>query len=202
MDKLLVGKPPVQLGYFDLKCPEMMFIQDMPVVMPGKGLRLPDNLKFLEPFFEVVQYSVKHDYVYVSCKSMFVTKESRGRPGWHLDGFGTNDINYIWSDDFPTEFYIGDIELTNDPIISRLEMDELISEENITIYPNKKLLMMDSSVIHRVSTDNRIGFRTFIKITVSTNQFRLFGNAHNYLFDYDWLMVPRSLDRNLPQTNG
>lgn len=202
MEKLKVGSAPIIIGEYDFKCQEMMFVQDMSVVMPGLGLRLPPNLMFLRNVFDDIQYSTKHDYVYVSCKSMFVTKESRGRPGWHLDGFGTNDINYVWSDGFPTEFYIGDIELTNDPIISRLEMDELISDENITIYPNKKLLMMDSKVVHRVSTDTRIGFRTFIKITVSTNQFRLFGNAHNYLFDYDWEMVKRNLDRNLPQTNG
>ena len=52
---------------------------------------------------------------------------------------------------------------------------------------------MDNKCIHRVSVDKREGFRTFIKITVSKNQFRLKGNAHNYLFDYDWEMIPRTL---------
>lgn len=129
---------------------------------------------------------------------MFTTVQSRCRPGWHLDGFGTDDINYIWSDDFPTEFYNEIIEITDDPVISRIDMLEAIDERNITIYPNKNLLIMDNKCIHRVSVDKREGFRTFIKITVSKNQFRLKGNAHNYLFDYVWEMIPRTLDRNQP----
>lgn len=198
MDKLIVGYAPTILGEYDIVCPEMMFVQDMPVIMPGSDLRLPKNLSFIEPLFEKIQYSAKADYVYVSCKSMFTTVQSRGRPGWHLDGFGTDDINYIWSDDFPTEFYNEIIEVTDDPIISRVDMLESVDERNITTYPNKNLLVMDNKCIHRVSVDKREGFRTFIKITVSKNQFRLKGNAHNYLFDYDWEMIPRTLDRNQP----
>jgi len=198
MDKILVGNAPYVIGEFDLECPEMMFVQDMPIIMPGTDLRLPSHLEFIRPLVGAIQYSTKTDYVYVSCKSMFTTFESRGRPGWHLDGFGTDDINYVWSDDFPTEFYNQQIEITNDPVISRLDMELMIDESKITTYPNKILLEMNNTCIHRVSVEKREGFRTFIKLTVSKNQFKLKGNAHNYLFNYNWDMTPRTLDRNQP----
>lgn len=193
-----VGIPPILHGVIELKCPEMMFIQDMPVIMPGLAdLRLPPNLEFCRKLFDVIKYSPK-DYVYISCKSMFVNKHSRGRPGWHLDGFGTDDINYIWSDNFPTEFCVQEFDIEDDHVMSRIGLEQQAKEENIITYPDKTFAEMDANVVHRVSTDEREGFRTFIKITVSKHIFNLAGNAHNHLFGYEWDMIPRTLDRNRP----
>ena len=68
MDKLIVGYAPTILGEYDIVCPEMMFVQDMPVIMPGSDLRLPKILVLLSHYLKKIQYSAKADYVYVSCK--------------------------------------------------------------------------------------------------------------------------------------
>ncbi|MBZ5864318.1 hypothetical protein LAG72_24625, partial [Escherichia coli] len=48
-------------------------------------------------------------FVYLSVKILHVTPDAPGnRPGWHSDGFLTNDLNYIWADRNPTEFFIND----------------------------------------------------------------------------------------------
>lgn len=59
MNKLIVGYAPTILGEYDIVCPEMMFVQDMPVIMPGSDLRLPKNLSFIEPLFEKYNIQLK-----------------------------------------------------------------------------------------------------------------------------------------------
>ena len=40
--------------------------------------------------------------------------------------------------------------------------------------------------------------RTFIKVSFSDQKYNLKGNTHNYLFDYEWDMIDRSVSRNDP----
>jgi hypothetical protein len=69
---------------------------------------------------------------------------------------------------------------------------------NIVNYPCNTLIRLDQSVIHRVAISNDGCVRAFVKISASKNKYNLAGNAHNYLFDYDWEMVQRDEKRNHP----
>lgn len=195
--KLKVGNAPLICKEVVLKASEMMFVIYLPVVMPGSDLRLPKNLEWCAELFKYIDYGI-HDYVYISAKSMFVGPECRGRAGWHLDGFGTDDINYVWSDCHPTEFCIQDIQVTNDCVLSMQELEQQVCVDNIITYPNNTLLRMDNTVVHRVSISQEFGIRTFVKISVSSSKYDLAGNAHNYLFDYGWDLSERNLERNHP----
>lgn len=197
---MIVGNEPIVIGQFKIACPEFMFVQDMPISMPRAGLRIPAQLRCFEPLVNAameVEWLSGH-YVYLTAKHFYATTESAGRPGWHLDGFGVSDISYVWSDSSPTEFCIQHFDLSSDCDISMQEMEEQAHPKNIRTYAVGSLLRLDATVVHRVPAKVEPGIRTFAKVSFSEHQYRLEGNAHNYLFDYDWPMVPRNQSRNHP----
>ena len=203
------GKEPKLLGQYDVQCPEFMCYVSMPVIMVRQGgLRLPQRIEFLRKLIldadfdaqQCIGLEYHRRYCYVTVKSLWVTPESPGnRPGWHVDGFGSNgDINYIWCDKNPTEFAIQDfVGIPDDDEQSMVAMAEQVRPESIITYPVRTLIQLDEDVVHRVGPVVETGRRTFVKITFSEHKFNLAGNSHNYLFDYDWSMQPRSNGRNL-----
>ena len=201
------GGEPICLGQFDLAEPEMMFIQYMPIVMPPADrwwdieARIPKNVAFVAPLIHAIEDDIiaaAPSFVYLTVKSLYVTAETMARPGWHTDGFGTDDLNFIWSDTCPTEFCIQPFDLSDDCDTSLRQMEEQARPENIRTYGEKMLLKLDSTVVHRVPANAPAGFRTFVKISISKDRYNLKGNAHNYKFDYDWPMFPRGDSRNHP----
>ena len=69
---------------------------------------------------------------------------------------------------------------------------------NIITYPNRHLVRMNQSSIHRMSKPESSFPRTFVKVSVSEYKYNLIGNAHNYGLDYKWDMKPRLISRNHP----
>lgn len=194
------GKAPTVLGQFRLECPEMMFVQYLPIAMPDTAFRVPDNLQWIYPLLWEMDRIDRDDYVYITAKHMYQAKgESYNRLGFHTDGFGTEDINYLWSDCNPTEFYVQDFELSDDHEKSMVQMGEQALATRQVLYPNNTLLKLDQYVVHRVNKYAEDGMRTFVKISVSKDRYNLQGNSHNYLFDYSWEMVERKNTRNCPQ---
>lgn len=200
---------PALIGNFDINCKEMMFYQDMLIKYRQDDIvSYEDRLNVFEGLIKstVENFCKKYgkeacydNYIYLSAKHLFQpANQSYNRPGWHSDGFGSDDINYIWSNKFPTVFNTSKFNLSNDDKKSMQEMEEQALPENDIVYPNNSLLRLDQYNIHRVATNTPAGMRTFIKVTFSKNKFNLLGNTHNYLLDYDWEMKPRSLDRNIP----
>lgn len=199
----MFSREPAVLGQFHIDCRELMFVQYMPIAMPRTSPRIPENLRCFVPLVEAVMESgtPESTYIYLTAKRLFVGPNCPGnRPGWHTDGFGTDDINYIWSDTAPTEFCIQEFTLSDDHDESLTQMEQQVQPwcENIKTYPVGSLLMLDSSIVHRVASMTTEGYRTFVKISVSRERYNLIGNAHNYLFDYDWPMVERQAARNHP----
>lgn len=200
------GQKPAVVWEFKLVPSEMCFVQYLPIGMAdceglGEVIQIPKNLQWLE---ELVAMTVMHcdesvgNYIYLTVKHLYVTPNNMGnRPGWHSDGFGTDDINYIWCDKYPTEFCIQDFSISEDCETSLKEMESQALEKNIVTYPENTLLRLDKYNVHRTPVVGE-GYRTFVKISVSKDRYNLQGNAHNYLFDYDWEMVVRSDIRNHP----
>lgn len=205
------GVEPEILGEYDLKPSEFQYYVYLPVKMAGRGcFLLPPNLDWMADLLHNVKTDTD-DYVYVTVKHMIHQAGCPvNRPGWHSDGFGTDDENYIWYDSQPTEFAIGDFETYECvPEDDKLSLDhferwalflKLEGKMEFTTYPCKTLIKMDQHVIHQVSEKPFTGTRCFVKISVSKNKYDLQGNSHNYLFDYDWEMKPREVTRNQPST--
>lgn len=198
------GMPPkIVMPFIELHPTEMCFVQYMPIAMAeseglGLEIRIPKNLQWVTPLIDSIKEEILGQYVYLTVKHLYVTPNNMGnRPGWHSDGFGTPDLNYIWTDMFPTEFCVQNFNISKDCTLSMKEMAEQVKEENIITYGCKAFLKLDEFNIHR-SPIGQDGYRTFVKISISKEKYNLEGNAHNYLFDYEWKMQQRNKERNHP----
>lgn len=205
------GVEPEIVAECELEPSEFQYYVYLPIKMnDGPTVRVPQNLMWLTELLGFVEYD-DDDYVYLTVKHMIHQAGCPvNRPGWHSDGFGTDDVNYVWYDGHPTEFFIGDFgDVPSDDFESMFYFDQFILHNyqipqkpigEIKNYPSKSLIRMDQYVIHRVSEKPFTGTRCFVKISVSKNKYDLQGNSHNYLFNYDWDMKPREVTRNQPSS--
>lgn len=205
----IYGARPVDLGLIDLSPTEMMFWMYCPIKMPDQNaVTLPPNLEQYRPLINAALMDCggrwRESYVYLTAKTLWCTPENPGnRPGWHSDGFLTDDLNYIWSDRSPTVFFHdgSTFAFTADHNVSLQEMEAIPKMEagfDLIRYPNKHLLRLDQTVIHKTDTDIDPGIRTFVKISVSRHRYALEGNSINHALATDWNYQPRKLERNCP----
>lgn len=197
------GNLPKDLGLIDLSPKEMMFWMYCPIKHPGAwNVSLPENLK---QFVDIV-LAARDDcrdrwgesYIYLTAKTLWVSGDYIGnRPGWHSDGFGSNDLNYIWCDRAPTEFVAGSWTFVDDHNESLNQMEDAAQACAPISYPDKHLLALDPSVIHRSPVGFAPGMRTFVKVSVSDNKYNLEGNSVNHLLP-SFQLKPREKERNHP----
>lgn len=200
------GKPPVDLGRVDLAPVEMMFWLYCPVKLVGSSILIvPDNLQQFAPLLELVRDDCRdrwrESYVYLTAKTLWVSQENPGnRPGWHSDGFMTDDLNYVWSDRDGTLFWVP-VEtrnFTQHHEHSLAEMTEAANAGPMMSYRDKHFLRLDESVIHRMADFDVPRVRSFVKISVSRHEYNLVGNSINHLLPVNWDLVSRSIERNHP----
>lgn len=210
------GRLPKDIGFIDLDASEMMFWMYCPISIRGSHFySLPDNLQQFQPLIEAVRQddysSFFLRYVYLTVKTLWIEGNYIGnRPGWHIDGYGTDDVNYIWADRAPTEFIGTDSEgclwsLPDDCDLSMQAMERigqvapLCYDIPIVTYPDKHLLRLDNTMIHRSPVDFEAGMRTFVKVSLSHDRYNLKGNSMNHrLPATHWSLVDRRTDRNHP----
>lgn len=195
---IIHSRAPEIVGQFDITCPEFMFAQYMPIAMPNWISRVPEHLKFASALLGAVSAPIDA-FIYLTAKCMYVGPGcAMNRPGWHIDGYGTDDINYIWSDCVPTEFCVQSFDLSADHEQSMVEMTQQARHASVVTFPDRTLLKLDNTMVHRVGASSAPVLRTFVKISISRERYNLRGNAHNHLLDYDWPMVDRQASRNHP----
>jgi hypothetical protein len=207
------GAPPKDLGLIDLSPSEMMFWMYLPISVPGSIAHyIPDNLRHFMPIVSEVRWDdperFKDSYVYLTAKTLWVEGGYIGnRPGWHIDGYGTDDLNYIWSDRAPTVFLTQQNRwmLSNDCDESLRQMAkigryaEAFDHVGLRTYPDKHLMRLDATVLHRSPTSFEAGMRTFVKVSLSRDQYNLKGNSVNHLLPTThWPLVERQEVRNNP----
>lgn len=210
---MIYGNLPQDLGLVDLAPTEMMFWMYCPISLPGGyEWALPGNLKQFQPLLTKAYWDDTQrwydSYVYLTAKTLWVHGGYIGnRPGWHADGFGTDDVNYVWSDRAPTDFLNikGGIELSEDCDESMRQMHCYglrpgMYGGSIVTFPDKHLLRLDPSVIHRSPVEFEDGMRTFVKISISKDRYNLIGNSENHSLreSRGGPMAERSLERNHP----
>lgn len=219
------GSTPADLGVFKIDNKEMMFWQYCPIKAPRGQCFIPSNLEQFGSIIDRVKddlggFKWDKSFVYITAKRLWVSADNPGnRPGWHCDGFMTNDLNYIWSDSNPTEVwqahrniseYFNDgfngrsyktIKLPQDHIASMKAMEMICNDPsngNVYSLTPKKLYRLTESVIHRVAENFQSGFRTFVKISVSDHEYALEGNSKNPNVPLSKEYAARSVERNCP----
>lgn len=203
---MIYGLPPVDLGMINLSPKEMLFWLYCPIKPPLGKVVIPPNLMQFRPLVDVVwrddDCEWDESYVYITAKTLWVTHENPGnRRGWHSDGFMTDDQNYIWSDTKGTLFWepSAPTQFVQDHVKSLDEMETAAERGPFKVYPDKHILRLDQSVIHRVADFEAPGMRTFVKISVSRNEYRLAGNSINHGLDLNWSYAERETVRNTPE---
>lgn len=202
----IYGAPPIDLGLIDISPKEMMFWLYCPVKLPGMlSMSVPDNLRQFGPLLRAARDDAsevwRDNYVYITAKTLFVSADNPGnRPGWHSDGFMTDDLNYIWSDCNGTLFWEPQnrVSFVQDHMDSLAEMQAAAHVGPHTVYPDKHLLRLDQTVIHRVADVKTPRVRSFVKISVSRDRYDLVGNSVNHELAPDWKYFERNADRNAP----
>lgn len=200
---------PYIIGKFNIFCNEMMFYMYLPILFPEHNIgdiydNVPKRLSFLKPLIDKIEIAdLENNYVYLTVKNTYVSPESMSqRMGWHIDGYMTGDVNYIWYSEVPTEFSIGEFLLQEDHRIALDQMKQQASQYKITTFPNNSFIRLKAKEVHRVNENhNYEGMRLFVKISCSKHKFNLEGNSHNYLLDYSWQMHDRNKVRNM-ENNG
>jgi hypothetical protein len=203
------GQLPVSLGVHEADCKEMLFYQYLPIKLQGQSEPIVEQR--LLCFSGLVgacccDYIGKngldaymHCNVYLTAKHMYQQPGcSFNRPGYHSDGFMTDDINYVWCDNNPTVFNTSIYALTQHHEHSLTEMEQQSMKEMEVVFKDKELLRLDQFNIHKVGDITTPGMRTFFKLSFSKDQYNLIGNSHNYLLDYRWELKHREETRNHP----
>ncbi len=208
--KLFNGKP-ILLGTFPIDIEEMMFYLYLPIKMANDvHWKIPERLKVFKPLIieslkDLIECHgaeyFQESYIYISAKNVWATPDNvGGRAGYHIDGFMTQDLSYLWCNTAPTIFNSGYFNLTLDHERSMMEMELQAFKEKEYTMNNFDLLRIDSTVVHRTPDIVKPSMRCFFKLNVSKEKYNLKGNSHNYLFDYDWKLHDRQAVRNEPAT--
>ena len=154
---------------------------------------VPNNLEHLvldliSGIYAASPYLYDNDYkynCYLSIKHEYVQPGASGnREGWHIDGFKSDQLNFIWFNSIPTQVCLGNFIITNDHDISLEEMEKqaLLKDKSITKLDINKLYELNQQCVHCVTPNDSSEaiLRTFIKLTFSKEIFNLYGNAWNY----------------------
>lgn len=175
MTTRLYGAPPslAALDLADVALTEFMHWQYLPVAMPGLNVRVPWNLRPILPLIEAAiecetaYRPVADSYVYVSARRGWATPENPlNRPGWHCDGFGTGDTNYVWWDGPGTRFitrqpwYLEQVthlfdSVPDDHLASLDHFDHLARLAPWWTPPQRSLYRLTPYVIHATPGDPR-----------------------------------------------
>lgn len=203
------GDLPISLGLHEVRCDEMMFYQYMPIKMINDHKPIVEQrLGCFEKIIglcccDYIGHFGLNDfiasYIYFTAKKMYQLPGcSFNRPGYHSDGFLTDDINYIWCDNNPTIFNTSNYSLTMHHEYSLTEMDmQSLKDKEVRYRPNE-LLRLNQFNIHKVADIDKPIMRTFLKLSFSKERYNLIGNTHNYQLNYDWEMKQREDQRNHP----
>lgn len=203
------GERPRVVAELDVCLAEMLFYQYLPVRLAGREHNVVESR--LWPLHGLLALC-DADYIidrgrtrwaqcntYLTVKRLWVEPgRNLNRPGWHADGFMSDDVNYVWYDHDPTIFNVSGFRVDQDHAKSMTQFAAQARPENDVTYPPGTLLALDQFNVHRTADPEGSHVRTFVKVSYSPDRYDLEGNAHNYLLDYDWPMHPRAKERNHP----
>lgn len=178
---------------------EFCYVVYMPILTDSL-IKIPDNLSWIWPLIKEITEDDYMDYQfwYLTVKHMWING-CGNREGWHTDGFGTDDINYIWCDSVPTEYCIQKFDISEDHNESLIDMKLQALPKNVVRSKENQLLRLTPSIVHRPYPSEEPTLRTFVKVSCSNEIYNLKGNASNPLMpELNWEQVERQQHRNHP----
>jgi hypothetical protein len=195
------GCAPIRLGRFNFNLPEVMYYLYLPVRIDDSRIALPPNVEVCRPIIEEALANAprRYRYVYLSARKGWASPDNPlNRPGWHCDGFGTNDMNYVWWAGPGTRFAVQEFhDISEDHIVSQRQFEQQVESQWDAAWPERNLYALDPYVVHATPLIDAPGcMRQFVKISLSDRRYNLENNSHNYLLNYDWPLHSRDVIRN------
>jgi hypothetical protein len=205
-----IGQAPRHIAEVKTNLAEVMYYLYLPVVIERSDVRLPQNVECCR---EIIHRSIlaasQHErasyphytYVYLSARKGWATPDNPlNRPGWHCDGFGTDDLNYVWWVGPGTRFAIQNFtDISSSHTRSLEQFEEQIIPEKVVSYAERNLYELTPEVVHATPVIAAPGcMRQYVKVSLSNERYNLENNSHNYLFDYAWPLHSREITRNDP----
>lgn len=198
--KVPTGTPILGLNYNALEFCNFTY---MCIKEPFGDIRIPENLLgVVKPVVREVMASgsvLAEDYLYISVKKSHVQPYTTAmRSGFHIDGFLSNDRNWILADSMPTQVAVGTFSITPDHEKSLIEMYEQSRHKDRVQLKPHTLYHLDHECVH-APVNNMRGetvVRTFIKVVASKELFNGYGNAWNYLLPHIKPTAKRGATRN------
>lgn len=174
----------------------------------GGSLKLPIEHSHLSHLvlmaiddFEKAYGGVEEHYTYLTIKRGYHSNlNPHNREGWHIDGYRTEDVNYIWCDSHPTEYIDMTPPKNLDHELCLTYLEACASQHQVKELEPFQLYDI-GRVVHRVSGKEFDGVRTFIKISFSKNPYSHLGNKINneFMKEYmSWSWQERKKQRNCP----
>lgn len=205
----MYGDRPVNIGHFPITLSEVMYYLYLPVRMLDSDIRLPPNVEVCRPLIHAAESYLRsqtrdlgtYEYFYLSARKGWATPDNPlNRPGWHCDGFGTHDMNFVWWSGPGTRFAAQEFDgIERDHIKSLAQFEQQVKPDCVYSPPEKNLYAINPSVVHATPIVGAPGcMRQYIKISMSNERYNLENNSHNYLFEYDWPLHSRDVIRNDP----
>lgn len=204
------GAAPEEVGRFRLaEWSEFMHYLYLPIKMAGsEEVRLPPRLSFAFPVvFTAVLDAIGLGvptvdwFVYLTARRGYATPDNPlNRPGWHCDGFGTDDLNYTissrWGTRWARQHFDG---VSADHLESMAQFEEQVDPSCVETMGSGYLWRLTPFVVHTTpEVPAPGGMRSFLKVSISPHRYNLIGNSRNHLFDYEWEFFPRDTARNDP----
>lgn len=201
-----IGIAPRNIGLVDTNISEVMYYLYLPVTMGDSELLLPPNVECLRQLIQRASRAAHglsgkfHDYTYLSARKGWATPDNPlNRPGWHCDGFGTTDLNYVWWVGPGTRFAVhpfADISDSHKESLRQFE-EQIDPARVIEDLPERNLFELTPEVVHATPLIRAPGcMRQYVKVSFSDHKYNLENNSHNHLFNYSWPMLSREITRN------
>lgn len=169
---------------------------------PKGLLSVPDNFKkVLQPVLvELFKHNDFDDqYLYFSLKKGHVAPYTmQMRSGFHVDGFLSEDRNWVLSDSLPTTVALGQFSVEPDHEVSLHEFnDQARLKKHEKLKPHT-LYELDKECVHSTSINlsGETVVRTFLKVVASKEKFNGIGNAWNYKLPHIVPTAHRGSTRN------
>lgn len=207
-DRMHYGSKPVLVGDFPISLSEVMYYLYLPVKLLDSDVRLPPNVEVCRPLIAAaLEYGVEDgrnvlgEYVYLSARKGWASPDNPlNRPGWHCDGFGTDDLNFVWWSGPGTRFAVQKFHGIDESHISSLaQFEKQVDERKVIKCKARGLYAIDPYCVHATPIIQAPGcMRQYIKVSLSRHQYNLENNSRNYLFDYSWPLHSRDVIRNDP----
>jgi len=183
-----------------------IYIEDMPIKIPGGRLHLPHNVWFgnfvrILDHFVTFEYTynphIRNQYLYLTIQQSWVaTGHVQRVPGLHLDGFQKASIipqvaqhQLAITNTIPTEFVAHAYETNLFPEDKHGLFKELTRQSD-NVYRHKPLPftahMLNAFCPHAPGIAKEDQFRTFIRLSASVIPFMGDGNTRNPLLALSW----------------